>query len=135
MHACVGQVAFHFINRLDRLRDISFGPKQGLVFDEACMAECSIDDVEGLVDLSKTRDIVARNADGTIPKQTLRIFSTNWTWNRFIRKKSARWNNKAINRRVLSVRVNEDIHVLANNHGPMRQDEEDDKDEDNRERI
>ncbi|OLP84084.1 hypothetical protein AK812_SmicGene35083 [Symbiodinium microadriaticum] len=57
MHVCVGHFGFHLIDRLDRLRDISFGPKQGQVFDEACMAERSIDDVKGLVGLSKTRDI------------------------------------------------------------------------------
>ena len=131
MHACVGQVGFHFINRLDRLRDISFGPKQGLVFDEACMAERSIDDVKGLVDLSKTRDIVARNADGTIPKQTPRIFSTNWTWDRFWPKEVGTVeHNTAINRRVLWVRVNEDIRLLANSHGPARQDDDDEDEED-----
>ena len=48
MHARVGQSGRHVINRRGRLRDISFAPKQGLVFDES--------------DLSKTRDIVARNA-------------------------------------------------------------------------
>ena len=117
----MGQVGFHFINRLDRLRDISFGPKQGLVFDEACMAERSIDDVKGLVDLSKTRDIVARNADGTIPKQTPGIFSANWTWDRFWPKEVGTVeHNTAINRRVLWVRVNEDIRLLANSHGPVR---------------
>ena len=101
-----------------------------MVFDEACMAERSIDDVKGLVDLSKTRDIVARNADGTIPKQTPRIFSTNWTWDRFWPKEVGTVeHNMAINRRVLWVRVNQDVRLLANSHGPLRQDEDEDEDE------
>ena len=59
-------------------------------------------------DLSKTRDIVARNADGTIP--TPRIFSTNWTWDRFWPKEVGTVeHNTAINRR----------DVFGHNREPM----------------
>ena len=52
IHSVVG--SYHFVNKLDRLRDATFGPGQGLVVDEVCLATKDIDDVKALlVGLSK----------------------------------------------------------------------------------
>ena len=75
--------AFHFINKKDRLRDVVFGPGEGLVFDEAYFAKYDIDDLKNLLDLEKSRDVECRNRDGHIPRHTPRIFSTNWSWESF----------------------------------------------------
>ena len=46
--------SYDFVNKLDRLRDATFGPGQGLVVDEVCLATKDIDDVKALlVGLSK----------------------------------------------------------------------------------
>ena len=40
--------AFHFINKIDRLRDLVFTPGEGLVVDESCLADMEVDDVKNL---------------------------------------------------------------------------------------
>ena len=75
--------SFHFINRVDRLRDIFFIPGQGLVLDEVCLADRPVDDTKALLDLEEARDITCRNKDGRIPKGCPRIICTNWCWERF----------------------------------------------------
>ena len=48
----------------------------------------------------------------------------------FGRKKLARWNTIQLSiGEVLRVRVNQNIRLLANSHGPLRQDEDEDEDE------
>ena len=47
-----------------------FGPGEGLVVDEACFSDRDVDDLKGLVDLEKSRDVECRNRDGHIPKLT-----------------------------------------------------------------
>ena len=52
IHSVVG--SYHFVNKLDRPRDATFGPGQGLVVDEVSLATKDIDDVKALlVGLSK----------------------------------------------------------------------------------
>ena len=110
MHECVKSAGFHFVNRLDRIRDVRFGPSQGLVIDEAFLGDRSIDDAKNVVDLSKTRDIVARNKDGVLPKGTPRILSTNWPWDQFWPKEVREiQHHEAINRRVLWIEITADI--------------------------
>ena len=74
---------FHFLNRLDRLRDCSFAPGEGLVVDDVCLAPRDVDDAKSIVDIQKGRDVACRNRDGSIPKGTPRIFTTNWRWEQF----------------------------------------------------
>ena len=62
---------FHFVNKVDRLRDIVFVEGQSLVIDEACLHHCTIDDAKDLLD---SRDITCCNRDGRIPADTPRIF-------------------------------------------------------------
>ena len=57
---------FHFVNRLDRLRDVQFGPGEGLVVDEICLGHLSADDAKSLCDLEYQRDVYCRNQDGAI---------------------------------------------------------------------
>ena len=76
MHKLCG--TFHFINRLDRCKDLFFIPGQGLVADELRLADREIDDAKALLDVEKARDIMCRNKDGAIPKGTVRIITTNW---------------------------------------------------------
>ena len=79
---CKGS-SFHFLNRVDRLRDTFFTPGQGVVLDEVLMADRSVDDLKALLDLEETRDVNCRNRDGRIPAGCPRILSTNWSWSRF----------------------------------------------------
>ena len=51
-----------------------FGPGEGLVVDGACFSDRDVDDLKGLLDLEKSRDVECRNRDGHIPKLTPRIF-------------------------------------------------------------
>lgn len=72
-----GSAGFHFINKVDKLKDIHFAPKQGLVIDEQGWRDQSVDDVKGILDLKKPRNVGCRNRDGHIPKETPRIITTN----------------------------------------------------------
>ena len=115
MHECARGAGFHFLNRFDRLRDVLIGPGQGLVFDEVCLADRTIDDAKSIVDLSKTRDVVARNKDGKLPKHTPRAFSTNWAWDQFWpREARLVEHHAAITRRVLWVHITQDVRRLPN---------------------
>ena len=90
------------MNRLDRIRDVRFGPSQGLVIDEAFLDDPT-DYAKTVVDLSKTRDIVARN-------KTPRILSTNWPWDQFWPKEVREiQHHEAIIRRVLWIEFTADI--------------------------
>ena len=112
-HAVAPAKMHHFVNKVDRIRDVIFSPGEALVVDEACLAARDLDDAKGLVDLEHTRDVNCRNKDGTIPQGTPRIFSTNWPWHRF-------WpmgaldeaQVTAIERRVLWINVKVDLRKL-----------------------
>ena len=95
---------------MDRVRDVLFGPGDGLVVDEVCMAAMEIDDVEAWLDLKKGRDVACRHKDGSIPKGTPRIFSTNYVWERFWpRGASSEDRSTPIKRRILWVNVRKDL--------------------------
>ena len=97
---------FHFLNKLDRLKDVTFAPKEGLVVDELCLADRAVDDVKGLLDVVKTRDVHCRNKDGTIPAGVARILTTNWPWESFWPPEAFQAQHvNAIRRRVLWVNV------------------------------
>jgi hypothetical protein len=72
-----GSAGFHFINKVDKLKDIHFAPGQGLVMDEQGWRDRAVDDVKGIIDLKKPRDVACRNRDGHIPAETPRIITTN----------------------------------------------------------
>jgi hypothetical protein len=110
MGVLVGRDGFHFVNKVDRIRDVMFMPKQGLVVDEACLKSMTVDDVKSLLDLEKTRDIGCRNRDGNIPKGTPRILSTNWSRRAFFPHEAFFEEHlDAIERRHLWVEVKKDI--------------------------
>ena len=114
MMAVAPSGTYHFINKLDRLRDVLFCPGEGLVADEACLVDHDVDDIKGLLDLAKSRDVQCRNRDGHIPKGTPRIFSTNWSWDLFWPRDA--WlpaNAVAIQRRVLWVDIQSDLRAPA----------------------
>ena len=103
---------FHFVNKLDRLRDVTFLPQQGLIVDELCLHSRDIDDVKGLLDLAKHRDVQCRNKDGGIPVRCPRIFSTNWGWDGFFPPAVAQTKHEVpITRRVLWVEIAKDIRL------------------------
>ena len=104
--------AFHFINKIDRLRDVVFCPGEGLVVDESCFYNSDVDDLKNLLDLEKGRDVECRNRDGHIPKLTPRIFSTNWPAELFWpRHALSPMHATAINRRHLWVDVKSDLRA------------------------
>ena len=104
--------AFHFINKIDRVRDVVFCPGEGLVVDEACFSNKDVDDLKNLLDLEKSRDVECRNRDGHIPKLTPRIFSTNWPWDIFWpRHAFSPMHATAINRRHLWIDVKTDLRA------------------------
>ncbi len=110
MHATAPAKAFHFVNKLDRIRDVIFSPGEGLVIDEAFLAARDVDDAKAIVDVEKTRDVCCRNKDGCIPQGTPRIFSTNWPWEQlWPRDALAGAHAKAIKRRVMWVSVSVDL--------------------------
>ena len=109
-HLVAPAKTFHFVNRIDRVRDLVFAPGEALVVDEACLATRDIDDAKALVNVKKTCDVMCRNRDGVIPAGTPRIFSTNWKWDRFWpREASDEQHAVAIRRRVLWVPVKGDL--------------------------
>ena len=110
MHKVAPSGTFHFINKLDRVRDIVFCPGQGLVVDEACFWCKDVDDLKGLLYPKKGADVACRNKDGFIPRGVPRIFSTNWSWDEFWPPAaSKRKHAGAIDRRVVWVDVTHDI--------------------------
>ena len=114
MSRVTGSHGFHFINQIDRVRDIMFQAGQGLVLDEAGLSDRSIDDCKALVDVKKGRDIKCRNKDGVLPKQLPRILSTNWPWDLFWPKEAQLVQHAtAVNRRVFWVHVAKDIRLLT----------------------
>ena len=109
-HAAATANAYHFVNKIDRIRDVVFSPGEALVVDEVCLAERLIDDMKGLTLLSKTTDVACRNRDGTIPRGTARVFSTNWSWEQFWpREAFAEPHAGAIRRRILWVNIKKDV--------------------------
>jgi hypothetical protein len=103
---------FHFLNKMDRLRDVAFCPGEGLVVDETLFVNKHIDDLKGLLDLAKSRDVECRNRDGHIPANTPRIFSTNWPWELFWpREAMMPVHARAIQRRHLWVDVQSDLRA------------------------
>lgn len=78
MAKITGGAGFHFINAIDRVRDITFTSKQGLIYDEAYLGNIPIDEAKNLLDVAQGRDIKCRHKDGRIPAMLPRIFSTNW---------------------------------------------------------
>lgn len=103
-HAC------HFVNTVDRIRDIIFAPGEGLVVDETRFFGKDIDDVKAIIDVSKGRDVKCRNRDGFVPKGTPRAFSTNWPWALFWPQEASMAEHTGpITRRVLWVSVEQDL--------------------------
>ena len=104
--------AFHFLNKIDRIRDVTFAPGEGLVLDEVYFATRAIDDVKALVDLQKGRDVSCRNKDGRVPRGTPRIISTNWAWDDFWPKDAYRKAHEdAIKRRIVWVNIYNDLRL------------------------
>ena len=104
--------AFHFVNKVDRLRDVTFSPGEGLVVDEVGLASRSIDDVKGLIDLEENRDVDCRNKDGHIPMETPRAFLTNWPWEQFWPREALGSHATPVTRRVLWIDVKKDLRLL-----------------------
>lgn len=114
MHIVSPTKTFHFVNKVDRLRDISICPGEGLVIDEAYFGCREIDDAKALLDISKSRDVSCRNRDGHIPAGTPRIFSTNWSWGTFWPREVALEDHaEAIRRRILWIDVTRDLRKIA----------------------
>ena len=99
------------MNKPDRLRDVVFGPGEGLVVDEVTFAERTIDDVKGMVDLEEGRDVSCRNKDGFIPAEVPRIISTNWPWEQFWPREALGSHAVPVTRRVLWVEVTKDLRL------------------------
>ena len=124
MHAVAQSRSSHFINRVDRLRDLAICPGEGLVIDEANFSMRDIDDVKGILDIKKTRDVACRNRDGLIPAGTPRIISTNWSWSAFWpHEAGCEEHAGAIRRRVLWVDVSKDVRRLPRDHAMASADE------------
>ena len=101
---------FHFVNKVDRMKDVLFVPGQGLVVDEACLEGREIDDVKALLDVKKSRDVQCRNKDGRIPAGIPRILITNWPRCWFFPPEAASDLHKgAIERRTLWVTIHKDV--------------------------
>ena len=114
MHAICRSKSFHFINKVDRVRDILIAADEGLVVDEVCLAGRDIDDVKALLDLEETRDVTCRNKDGTIPARTPRILCTNWSWGALWPRETFNpEHTDAITRRILWVEIKKDIRRCA----------------------
>ena len=119
MHYVAPAKSFHFVNKIDHIRDVTFSPGEGLVVDEACLSARDVDDAKALCYLKKNSDVGCRNADGYIPRGTPRVFSTNWPWEQF-------WPHEAFNqvhagairRRVAWVRVKTDVRRRDKNKVP-----------------
>ena len=110
VHAVAPCKAFHFLNKIDRLRDVVFSPGEGLVIDETFLANLEIDDAKGLLDIVKHRDIACRNKDGHIPRGTPRVFTTNWSWDEYWpREAFSTRHQTAIRRRVTWVDISQDL--------------------------
>ena len=110
MHKVSPSKTYHFVNKVDRLRDVTICPGEGLVVDEAFLGYREIDDVKALLDIKKTRDVACRNRDGFIPSGTPRILSTNWSWNTFWPREVALEDHAdAIRRRILWIDVTRDM--------------------------
>ena len=115
MHGVAPSGTFHFINKLDRVKDLHSSPGEGLVVDEISLADRHIDDVKGLLDLAKTRDVGCRNKDGAIPMRTPRIITTNWSWETFWPQAMfLKEHRAAIQRRVIWVPVTKDLRRAGN---------------------
>ena len=114
MHSVAPACSFHFVNKVDRLRDLHFEPGQGLVLDEACFVARDVDDAKALIDIRKQRDVTCRNRDGTIPSGAPRIFTTNWPWDQFWPREGYREAHmKPIRRRVEWVEVTSDLRAAS----------------------
>ena len=114
MHAVSPAKRFHFLNRLDRVRDTTIRTGEGVLIDEICLANRDVDDVKALVDLKKRRDITCRNRDGTIPNGTPRLFTTNWDWEHFWPREAFFPEHlKPIKRRTLWIDVKTDLKRAA----------------------
>ena len=68
---------YHFITRLDELKQIDFVPGTGLLWDEACCSHMQIDEIKNVLDLEHSRVVKCRNVDGVIAAQTPRIYCSN----------------------------------------------------------
>ena len=111
-HAAAPAKSFHFVNKVDRIRDVQFAPGEALVVDEVCLSGRDIDDAKALVDVERGRDVLCRNRDGFIPCDTPRVLSTNWPWEAFWPHDAQLQDHRAaIARRVQWVRVTRDVRV------------------------
>ena len=71
-YAAAPASALHFVNKVDRIRDIVLSPADGLVLDEAYFAALDVDDIKAILDVEHSRDEACRNIDGRIPKKGFR---------------------------------------------------------------
>ena len=129
MHGVAPSGTFHFINKLDRVEDLHFSPGEGLVVDEISLADRHIDDVKGLLDLAKTRDVGCWNKGGAIPMRAPRIITTNWSWETFWPQAMfLKEHRAAIQRRVIWVPVTKDLRRVGN-AGAVARDAGDDEED------
>ena len=75
LQLCPGGV--HFVSKQDQMKKIEVRPGQGILLDEACFRESSVDDAKAWVDVAFARDVRGRCSDGHIPPLTRRVFTTN----------------------------------------------------------
>ncbi len=101
---------FHFISGRDQIKGLVFLNQEGLLWDEACFSDLSVDLCKALIDLEHDRNIHCRNTDGMIPAGTPRIFATNHKWESFWPFVSEE-HRHAIKRRVTWVDLTYDLRV------------------------
>ena len=100
---CPGGV--HFVSKQDQMKKIEVRPGQGILLDEACFRESTVDDAKAWVDVAFAQDVRGRCSDGHIPPLTRRVFTTNHDLAQFWPVEYFTPNQKgAIDRRRWSVR-------------------------------
>ena len=65
------------MSKQDQMKKIEVRPGQGILLDEACFRESTVDDAKAWVDVAFAQDVRGRCSDGHIPPLTRRVFTTN----------------------------------------------------------